>query len=136
MGFVFCLLKLSQKKGYTLTIQQLIDTCDAKNGATKEFPFDDTSLVFKVMGKMFALVNLEPPHGITLKCDPVYAVALRHKYKSVRSGYYMNKKHWNTVDLDGDVPDKELGEWISDSYELVVAGLTRAQKQKLAESEK
>ena len=128
-------MTFAQKKGVNLTLQQLIDICAAQKGVTQEFPFDDTTLVFKVMGKMFALVNLDTPYSVNLKCDPVYAIALRHKYKNVRAGYHMSKKHWNTIDLEGDVPDKELNEWISDSYELVVAGLTRAQQQKLAELE-
>ncbi|HGY57037.1 MAG TPA: MmcQ/YjbR family DNA-binding protein [Caldithrix abyssi] len=119
-----------------MNLQQLIDLCAAKKGAVQEFPFDDTTLVFKVMGKMFALVNLDEPHSVNLKCDPVYAIALRHKYKNVRAGYHMSKKHWNTIDLQGDVPDETLTEWIDDSYELVVAGLTKAQKLKLAEMKK
>ena len=118
-----------------MNLQQLIDICAAKKGVTQEFPFDDTTLVFKVMGKMFALVNLDAPHSVNLKCDPVYAIALRAKYKGVRAGYHMNKKHWNTVELHSDVPDKELSEWVNDSYQLVVAGMTGAQKQKLAEPE-
>ncbi len=115
-----------------MTLQQLIDICAAKKGAVQEFPFDDTTLVFKVMDKMFALIHLEEPHSVNLKCDPVYAIALRHKYNGVRAGYHMSKKHWNTIDLNGDVPDPELTEWIDDSYELVVAGLTKAQRKELS----
>jgi predicted DNA-binding protein (MmcQ/YjbR family) len=109
-----------------MQLQEIIDYCSAKKGVTQEFPFDDYTMVFKVMGKMFGLIGLNPPHSMNLKCDPIYAIALRQKYEGVRSGYHMNKKHWNTVDLNSDVPEDEFFEMIDDSYNLVVKGLTRA----------
>jgi predicted DNA-binding protein (MmcQ/YjbR family) len=99
-------------------------------GATEGFPFGEMVSVFKVGGKMFAIV--EPGHGrISVKCDPGYAAALREQYAAVTAGYHLDKRHWNTVALDGSVPRDVLGEWIVDSYELVVAGLTRAARAAL-----
>ena len=116
-----------------MKLQEFIDYCSSKKGTTQEFPFDDTTLVFKVMGKMFALINMNPPHSANLKCDPVFATALRQKYKSVQPGYHMNKKHWNTVDLLGDASDHELKEWIDESYSLVVKSLKKDQQARLTE---
>jgi predicted DNA-binding protein (MmcQ/YjbR family) len=115
-----------------MKIQDFIDYCSGKKGAVKDFPFDDETLVMKVQGKMFALINLTPPHSANLKCDPVYAIALRQKFNGVKDGYHMDKRHWNTVDLEGDVPDQEFYEMIDDSYNLVVKGLTRSQRDELA----
>ncbi len=104
----------------------------AKKGTTEERPFGPQALVYKVMGKMFALVAWqEEPLDISLKCDPDEALFLRDMYTAVRPGYHMNKKHWNTVTLDGSIPQKELLRMIDDSYTLVVKGLTKAQRQKL-----
>ena len=114
-----------------MKLQEIIDYCSAKNGVTQEFPFDDNTLVFKVMGKMFGLIGLNPPHSTNLKCDPIYAIALRQKYEGVQSGYHMNKKHWNTVVLNSDVLDEEFFSMIDDSYNLVVKGLTQIQREEL-----
>lgn len=101
----------------------------SKNGSVKEFPFDDTIMVFKVADKMFALVSwLENPLHLNLKCDPNDAIAYRDIYKSLTPGYHMNKKHWNTISIDGGVPDDVLEEMIDKSYELVVAKLTKKEK--------
>ncbi|MFH1633678.1 MAG: MmcQ/YjbR family DNA-binding protein [Chloroflexota bacterium] len=103
-----------------------------KNSATEETPFGPESLVFKVGGKMFALVAWqETPLRITLKCDPDDALALRSQYKAVQPGYYMSKKHWNTITLDGSVPNENLLRMIDDSYALVVKGLKRSVRQEL-----
>ena len=114
-----------------MKLQEIIDYCSVKKGVTQEFPFNDDTLVFKVMGKMFGLIGLNPPYSMNLKCDPIYAIALRHKYKGVRSGYHMNKKHWNTIDLNSDVPDDEFFSMVDDSYNLVTNGLTKAQREEL-----
>ena len=108
------------------------DHCLAKPGATEGFPFGEQALVFKVAGKMFALLRLEaiPPEA-TLKCDPERAVELRERYASVEPGSHMNKRHWNTVGLRGDVPGPLLRELVDESYALVVAGLTRRQREAL-----
>ena len=107
---------------------------DQKPGARREMPFGPDSLVFKVLDKMFALVAWQAePLKITLKADPIDAVILRKQYPAVKPGYYMSKKHWNTVTLDGSIPDEELSRMIDDSYTLVVQGMTRADQTKLKE---
>jgi predicted DNA-binding protein (MmcQ/YjbR family) len=103
-----------------------------KKGATEERPFGPEALVFKVVGKMFALVAWEEsPLRITLKCDPDNALALRDQYEAVQPGYYANKRHWNTITLDGSVPNDEILGMIDDSYDLVVKGLKKAVRQEL-----
>jgi predicted DNA-binding protein (MmcQ/YjbR family) len=102
-----------------MNIETLREYCISKKGADESFPFGEDTLVFKVNGKIFALVNLDGNLSINLKCDPDFAIELRERYASVSSGYHMNKKHWNTVLLDGSVPDKEAFSWIDHSYELI-----------------
>lgn len=103
-----------------------------KKGATEECPFGPETLVFKVMGKMFALVAWEEvPLRITLKCDPNDALILRDQYQAVQPGYYMNKRHWNTITLDGSISDDGILGMIDDSYSLVVKGLKKAVRQEL-----
>lgn len=103
-----------------------------KKGTIEEQPFGPDALVFKVVGKMFALVAWQAsPLRINLKCDPELALTLREQYRAVQPGYHMNKKHWNTVELDGTIPDDELASLIDHSYNLVVRGLTRIDRQKL-----
>jgi predicted DNA-binding protein (MmcQ/YjbR family) len=104
----------------------------AHSGTTEETPFGPEALVFKVMGKMYALVAWdEDPLHLTLKCDPDQALFLRDLYPAVRPGYHMNKRHWNTITLDGSIPDEELRRLITDSYDLVVRGLTARQREEL-----
>ena len=106
--------------------------CLAKPGATEDMPFGEGHLVFKVGGKMFALVGLEEiPATANLKCDPDRALELRDRYEEVRAGYHMNKKHWNTVEIAAGIPEKELRTMIDHSYELVVRGLPKAARAKL-----
>ena len=105
--------------------------CLAKKGVTEEFPFDNSTLVYKVMGKMFALADVDLFESINLKCEPEKAAQLREEYASVLPGYHMSKKHWNTVLMDGSVPDKKLKEWIDDSYNLVASSLTKSQRKAL-----
>ena len=103
-----------------------------KRGSYEDFPFGPSVIVFKVMGKMFALVPLdETSPRINLKCDPELALHLREAYESVLPGYHMNKRHWNTVILDGPMPDSDLMAMIDDSYELMVNGLKKADRLKL-----
>jgi len=102
-----------------MDIETLRDYCISKKGTSESFPFGEDTLVFKVKGKIFALVNLDGDLSINLKCDPAFAIDLRERYSSVTAGYHMNKKHWNTVMLDGSVPDKEVQSWIDHSYELI-----------------
>ncbi|MEJ8756587.1 MmcQ/YjbR family DNA-binding protein [Pontibacter sp. H259] len=110
-------------------IEAFREYCLAKPGTTEEMPFDEDTLVFKVCGKMYALCSLsEYENGIALKCDPERAVELREKYNQVKPGYHMNKLHWNTVLPEAGLPENLLLELIDDSYRLVAAKLTRAQK--------
>ena len=98
----------------------LREYCLSKKNVTEGLPFGEDTLVFKVKGKIFALANLDGDLSVNLKCDPSYALELREKYRSVIPGYHMNKKHWNTILLDGSVPDKEVFLWIDHSYDLVI----------------
>lgn len=102
-----------------MNIEILREHCISKRNVTESFPFGDDTLVFKVAGKIFALVNLEGDLTINLKCDPSLALELRERYAAVTPGYHMNKKHWNTIYIDGTVPDKEVLSWIDHSYDLV-----------------
>lgn len=102
-----------------MNIEILREYCISKRNVTEGFPFGDDTLVFKTEGRIFALVNLEGELSVNLKCDPVLAIELRERYSSVVPGYHMNKKHWNTVYIDGSVPDKEVFSWIDHSYDLV-----------------
>ncbi|MEZ4517374.1 MAG: MmcQ/YjbR family DNA-binding protein [Chloroflexota bacterium] len=106
----------------------------ARPGTTEETPFGPEALVYKVMGKMYVLLawDQDPMH-ITLKCDPDLALFLRDMYPAVRPGRYMHKAHWNTITMDGSVPDPELMSMIQDSYDLVVKGLSRKLKEQLAQ---
>lgn len=109
--------------------EQVIEACLAKPGSVEDYPFGDGAAVFKVAGKMFALVALDgSPGSVSLKCDPDLAADLRQKYPAVTPGYHLNKRHWNTVTLDGSVPDEELLELIDHSYQLVVARLPRTER--------
>jgi predicted DNA-binding protein (MmcQ/YjbR family) len=103
-----------------MDIVTLREYCISKKRATESFPFGEDTLVFKTSGKIFALVNLDGDLSINLKCDPALALELRERHSSVTPGYHMNKKHWNTVLLDGSVPDKDIFFWIDHSYDLVI----------------
>ncbi len=101
--------------------------CLSKPQATEGTPFGPEVVVFKVRGKMFALASLdELPATANLKCDPDLALDLRDRYEQVRPGYHMNKKHWNTVEIESGIPDLELRKMIDHSYDLVVASLPKA----------
>lgn len=102
-----------------MNIETIRDYCISKKEVTESFPFGDDTLVFKTKGKIFAMGNLEGELRLNLKCDPVLAIELREKYSSVLPGYHMNKKHWNTLVIDGSVPDKLILSWIDNSYDLV-----------------
>ena len=111
---------------------RVIAACSAKPGSVEDYPFGDEVAVFKVAGKMFALVTLGPAAGsVSLKCDPDLAAGLRRRYAAISAGYHLNKRHWNTVTLDGSIPGDELLDLIDHSYELVVARLPRAERDKL-----
>jgi predicted DNA-binding protein (MmcQ/YjbR family) len=102
-----------------MNIETLREYCISKKGADESFPFGEDTLVFKVSEKIFALVNLDGDLSVNLKCDPALAIELRERFSSVTPGYHMNKKHWNTVLMDGSVPDKEIFSWVDHSYNLI-----------------
>lgn len=124
-----------EHKGYNrrmITHQQLRDYCLGKLGTTEAFPFDMNVRVFKVRGKMFALSNVnDDPCEVNLKCDPDWAEMLRQTYAAVAPGYHMNKRHWNTVTLDGTIPEDEIWEMVDHSYRLVAQKLKKADREGL-----
>lgn len=117
-----------------MNIEDFRTYCLNKKGVTEDTPFDEVTLVFKVMGKMFTLTSLDKSFSINLKCDPLEAIELRDRYPAVKPGYHMNKKHWNTIMIDGSVSDSLLKEWLDNSYNLVVNKLTKSQKELLNKS--
>lgn len=102
-----------------MNIELLREYCISKKDVTESFPFGDDTLVFKRSGKIFLLANLEGDLSINIKCDPSLALELRERWESVIPGYHMNKRHWNTVLLDGSIPDAEVLKWIDHSYDIV-----------------
>ena len=108
-----------------MNIEEVREYCLNKKGVTESFPFDDVTLVFKVMNKMFALLALDGDLSINLKCQPEKAIELRERYDFVKPGYHMNKKHWNTVEIYRCTDNKLIREWIDDSYDLVVKSLPK-----------
>ena len=110
----------------------MLEVCSGLPGAVEEYPFGDEVAVFKVGEKMFALVMLAgEPGSVNLKCDPHWALELRARHEAVRPGYHQDKRHWNTVDLDGSVDEADLREWIHHSYDLVVSGLPKKERTRL-----
>lgn len=114
-----------------MELESIRKYCLKKPGVTEHFPFDDVTLVFKVV-KMFALISTDQfPLSINLKFDPEEAIEAREKYESVIPGYHMNKLYWNTIILDGLVSDKIIYKWIDNSYQLVVSTLKKSLREKL-----
>ncbi|MDT0553541.1 MmcQ/YjbR family DNA-binding protein [Urechidicola vernalis] len=116
-----------------MNIEVYRDYCLAKKGVTEHFPFDEVTLVFKVMGKMFALCGLERiPFQVNLKCDPERSLELREEYsEAIIGAWHMSKKHWNTVIPEGNISNDFFFELIDHSYEMVVKGLTKKMQQEL-----
>lgn len=114
-----------------MNIEEFREYCLAKPGTTEELPFGESTLVFKVAGKIFALTDIDHFGSINLKCDPAKAVLLRDLYEEVQPGYHMNKQHWNTITLSGRITSDQLKSWVDDSYRLVVEKLPRVQRQLL-----
>ena len=111
---------------------ELRDHCLSFGGSTETFPFGHETSVFKVAGKIFAIAALaRRPLEVSLKCDPLLAVQLRDTNSAVRPGYHLNKQHWNTVTIDGSVPDQMLEDMVEDSYDLVVSKLPRSRRRAL-----
>lgn len=122
-----------------MNLETFYEYCLSKKGVTQHFPFDKYTLVFKVGGKMFALSSLlqwekgEP--SVNLKCNPDYALELRAQYGDVQPAFHMSKVHWNTVVINGEVPDKFVKELIDDSYILVFKSLTKNTQNEILEFE-
>lgn len=108
-----------------MDVETIREYCLSKKGVTESFPFDDTSLVMKVMNKMFALIDLEEANSITLKCDPERAIELREHYSGIDGAYHFNKKYWNGILFDADVDDRLIKELVDHSYEEVIKKFTR-----------
>ena len=115
-----------------MTPDKLREHCLSLPGSEETFPFGPENTVFKVGGKIFALSRLDAePLRVSLKCEPALAEELRQAHAAVIPGYHLNKRHWNTVTLDGSIADTEIQDLIQDSYDLVVATLTRVQREQL-----
>ena len=114
-----------------MTRDEVLKHCLGLPSAVEDYPFGDEVAVFKIAGKMFAIVSLEGNPSVTLKCNPDLALELRARYDAVRPGYHTNKRHWNTVDLDGSIQPDEVPEMIDHSYELVANSLPRAERARL-----
>lgn len=115
-----------------MELKVLKNYCLSRKGSVETYPFGEQAAVYKVGGKMFALINLvDNPLKITLKCDPVIAEELRQKYSAIKPGYYMNKKHWNTIEIDGSIEDQEILQMIDNSYQLVFKGLKKSEKEQI-----
>ena len=108
-----------------MNVERAREYCLNKKGTIECLPFDDVSLVIKVMGKMFALIDLESANTIALKCDPEYALELRERYPAIEGAYHFNKKYWNGVYLERDMSDDDIRHWIRHSYREVIAKLPK-----------
>jgi len=112
-----------------MDLESFREYCLSKPAASEDMPFGEDVLVFKVGGKMFALSHLDgEPLQVSVKCDPELAVQLRAAYAAIAPGYHLNKRHWNTITLDGSVAEEMVCDLLGDSYELVVASLPKARR--------
>ena len=114
-----------------MNIEELRDYCLSLKGVSEGFPFDETTLVFKVMGKMFCLTDTEDKFGVALKNEPEKNIELREEFRAVKPGYHLSKKHWNTIEIDGSISDNMLKNFIDESYGLVVMGMPKKRQQEL-----
>ncbi|MDA9873529.1 MmcQ/YjbR family DNA-binding protein [Saprospiraceae bacterium] len=115
-----------------MNIECIREYCLSKKGTSETFPFDESTLVFKVLDKMFALTGLDRiPTQINLKCDPEYTLELRDQHSDITGGYHMNKKHWNTVMVEGDLKDQMILSLIDHSYDIVVSSFTMKKTKEL-----
>lgn len=117
-----------------MNIEELREYCLSKKGVTEGFPFGETALVFKVAEKMFCLASLEGDLSANLKNEPEKNLELREHFPAIKPGYHMNKQHWNTVEIDGSIPDKMLKQLIDDSYRIVVEKLPKKKQEELKNS--
>lgn len=121
--------------GCKMTIDDVINYCKNKPGAVEEYPFGDEVVVYKIGNKMFSLITHRNGHlCINLKCDPELALEIRHQYAAVTEGYHMNKRHWNSVLIDGSMTDADVFKMVDYSYDLVFSKLKRIEKEFLIKS--
>ena len=114
-------------------IESFTEYCISRKGVEEGFPFDEVTLVFKVMGKIFAITSLdEEIFKINLKCDPEWAIDLREEYEEIQPGFHMNKKHWNTINFEGELKEEFLLKLIDHSYNMVVKGMTKKLREELS----
>jgi predicted DNA-binding protein (MmcQ/YjbR family) len=114
-----------------MNIESLREYCISKKGVEECFPFNEDTLVFKLLGKMFLMTDLVDDLWICIKCDPEKAIELREQYPFVMPGYHMNKKHWNTIKIDEQISDQLYFGWIDESYELVKKSLSKKLQSEL-----
>ncbi|MFQ3332440.1 MAG: putative DNA-binding protein (MmcQ/YjbR family) [Thalassomonas sp.] len=114
-----------------MTLDHFREHCLSLKGTTEELPFNENTLVFKVLGKMFALCNMMTFEFTKLKCDTEKAITLREEYTQVTPAWHMNKKHWNSVSFMGDLSDKQIENWVEDSYNLVLKNIPKKLKLEL-----
>lgn len=115
-----------------MNFEEIREYCLSKKAVTESFPFNDTALVFKVAGKMFALLDLsEDSRGLSLKCEPNLAMKLREQHPEVTTAYHFNKQHWNGVNLKGGISDAQLKKWIDHSYAEIVKKLPKSKQSLL-----
>ncbi len=113
-----------------MNIEELYDYCMNISGVEATFPFDEKTLVLKLMGKMIALIPLEAEvKSVSLKCDPEKAIALRQQYSFVKPAYHMHKKYWNSIELWGNMPDEELKKWIHHSIDEVLKKMPKKKRE-------
>ena len=108
-----------------MDIETIRTYCLKKKAASEGFPFDETTLVFKVMDRMFAVIDLDHPDKLTVKCNPDYAIELRDRYNGIEGAWHFNKKYWNSVRFDSDADDKLIKELIDHSYDEVIKKFTK-----------
>lgn len=112
-----------------ISLKDIRRYCNAKNGVSEDFPFDITTLVFRVGKKIFLLIDIDSdPLNVNMKCDPFLSLELRRRYWQITPGYHMNKKHWNTIIIDGQIPEKEIFMLIDHSYDLVLKSLKKSER--------
>jgi predicted DNA-binding protein (MmcQ/YjbR family) len=114
-----------------MNIEELREHCLQLQGVTEDFPFGEDTLVFRVGGKMFLLIGLSEANRFNVKCDPELAVELRDRYSEVKPGFHMNKTHWNTVHIDGQLTDKQLCEMMDHSYDLILKSLPKKTQEEI-----
>ena len=114
-----------------MDIIEFRDYCLSKSGTTEEFPFDNKTLVFKVIGKMYALCDVDNFKSYNVKCDPDWAIELREEFNGIKEGFHMNKKHWNSASFIGDLSDQQIEQWVKDSYNLAVKNMPKKLREQL-----